>query len=355
MSELVSFKCPSCGSPLKYSAEKQRFSCEYCGGDFSFDAVKDADVNASTEFDWGNYKENISGEKLEGTVSYVCKSCGAEIVTDATTAASLCPYCGSAVVMEENVSGVVKPNGIIPFRIDKKQLKDIVAKYCQGHPLLPRKFITDHKIESIQGMYVPFWLYDCHTDGTMGFNATRVRTWHDLRYNYTETSYYYVECEGEMAFSRVPVDGSFRMGDSLMDSLEPFDFSDIQDFAFGYLSGFVADRFDQDADTCLPRATARIRSSVSTAFTSAVRGGYATISPSRSNIALDQTKVSYVLLPVYFITTEFRGMKYEYAVNGQTGKMVGELPVDPRRANGYWLGIGAGVAAAALAVATFLL
>lgn len=355
MSELVSFKCPSCGSPLKYSAEKRRFSCEYCGGDFDFETVQNADVNADTEFDWGDYKENVPNETLEGTVSYVCKSCGAEIVTDATTAASLCPYCGSTIVMEENVSGMIKPNGIIPFRVDKKQLKDIVANYCRGHRLLPKNFITEQRIEKIQGMYVPFWLYDCHADGSMGFNGTRVRTWSDARYHYTETSYYYVDCEGEMSFSQVPVDGSFRMGDPLMDSLEPFDFKDIQEFAYGYLSGFVADRFDQDADSCLPRATARIKSSVATAFTQSVRGYYATLSPGRSHIGLDQTKVNYVLLPVYFITTSFNGEKYEYAVNGQTGKMVGQLPVDPRRSLRYTLGIAAGVAAAALALATFVL
>ena len=355
MSELVSFKCPNCGSPLVYSAEKSRFSCEYCGGEFDFETVQNADVNADAEFDWGDYKENVSNESLEGTVSYVCRSCGAEVVTDATTAASLCPYCGNAIVMEENVSGMIKPNGIIPFRVDKKQLKEIVANYCKGHKLLPRNFITDQKIEKVQGMYVPFWLYDCHADGAMGFNGTRVRSWSDARYNYVETSYYYVECEGEVGFEHVPVDGSIRMGDSLMDSLEPYDFGDIQDFAYGYLSGFVADRFDQDADSCLPRATSRIKSSVASAFTSAVRGYYATLTPSRSNIALDHTKVSYVLLPVYFITSSFRGEKYEYAVNGQTGKMVGALPVDSRRSLRYMLTIGGAVAAAALAVATFIL
>ncbi len=354
MSELVSFKCPNCGSPLLYSAEKGRFNCEYCGGEFDFETVKNADVNADQEFDWGNYQENVSDETLEGTVSYVCKSCGAEVVADATTAASFCPYCGNTIVMEHNVSGLIKPNGIIPFRIDKKKMKEIVTDYCKGRKLLPRKFITDQKIEKIQGMYVPFWLYDCHADGSMGFDATRVRTWADQRYIYTETSYYYVNCEGDMSFSRVPVDGSVRMGDALMDSLEPFDFSDLQEFAYGYLGGFVADRFDLDADDCVNRASNRIRNSVATTFTSAVRGSYATLVPSRSNIGLDNTKVNYVLLPVYLITSSFDGTTYQFAVNGQTGRIVGELPVDRRQAVKYFAGIALGVGAAVLAALTFL-
>ena len=339
---------------MKYSADKRRFFCDYCSGEFDFDTVKNADVNADAEFDWGDYKENVSNETLDGTASYLCQSRGAEVVTDKVTAATHCPYCGNTIVMSENISGLVKPNGIIPFRIDKNKMKQIVKDYCRGHKLLPKNFLSDHKIEQIQGMYVPFWLYDCHADGSMGFDATRIRSWSDARYHYTETSYYYVDCEGDMSFSRVPVDGSIRMGDPLMDSLEPFDFSDLQEFAPGYLSGFVADRFDKDADSCLPRATDRIKTSVATTFTSSVRGGYATLSPSRSNIALDGTNVNYVLLPVYLITSSFEGQEYQYAVNGQTGRIVGELPVDKKRAARYTLGIAAGVAAALLAVLTFM-
>ena len=353
MERLVTFKCPNCGSPLRYDAEKARFLCDYCGSDFDFETVKNADVNADAGFDWGNYQANVSQENLEGTVSYVCQSCGAEVVTDAVTAASFCPYCGNNIVMEQNVSGFIKPNGIIPFRIDKKGLMDVVNRHCAGRKLLPKNFLTQQKIEKIQGLYLPFWLYDTHADGSMGFDATRIRTWSDLRYNYTETSHYYVMADGEMDFAKVPADGSKRMDDALMDSIEPYDFSDIQPFAMGYLSGFVADRFDNDADACLPRVTDRVKTSVESTFYSAING-YATLTPSRSNIGLDQTKVNYVLLPVYLINASYDGKNYTYAVNGQTGKIVGDLPVDQGKANRYFIGIAAGVAAVALAIATFI-
>ena len=353
MSELVSFKCPSCGAPLRYDAEKQSFLCDYCGNTFDFDTVKNADVNADTPFDWGNYQANVSEEELDGTVSYICKSCGAEVVADATTAASFCPYCGSNIVMEHNVGGLIKPNGIIPFRIDKKRLGEIVANYCKDRPLLPKNFITEKKISEIQGVYVPFWLYNCHADGRMGFDATRVRTWSDTQFNYTETSYYYVLCEGDMDFDKVPADGSIRMDNALMDSIEPFDFTDLQPFAKGYLSGFVANRFDDDAEACLPRATERVQTSVSRAFRSAV-SDYTTISESKRNIELQDTSVNYVLLPVYLISVKYNGQLYQYAVNGQTGKIVGELPIDKSRVTKRFLGVAAGVAAALLALLTFV-
>ena len=353
MSELVSFKCPSCGSPLSFNAEEEKFLCDYCGGTFDFDAVKNADVNADTEFDWGDYHANVSHEELDGTVSYVCQSCGAEVVTDATTAASQCPYCGNNIVMEHNVGGLIKPNGIIPFRIDKKKLSQIVADYCKDRPLLPKNFITQKKIQEVQGLYVPFWLYNCHADGRMGFEGTRMRVWTDGRFEYTETRFYYIDCTGDMDFSRIPADGSIRMNNALMDSVEPFDFSDLQPFAKGYLSGFIADRFDDDADACLPRATDRVRTSVSRAFRSAV-SQYDSITESKRNIDLQDTSVEYVLLPIYLITVKYGGEVYQYAVNGQTGKIVGELPIDKSRVTKRFLGVAAGVGAAVLALLTFV-
>ena len=187
----------------------------------------------------------------------------------------------------------------------------------------------------------------------MGFDATRVRAWSDAKYNYTETRYYYVTCEGDMDFRKVPVDGSHRMDDDLMDSVEPYDFSDLQPFAKGYLSGFVAERFDEDADSCLGRASARVKSSVASTFYSAVTG-YTTLTSSRSHIELQDTNVNYVLLPVYLITSQYNDQTYIYAVNGQTGKIVGDLPADKGKSTKYFLGTALGVAAAALALLTFV-
>ena len=336
MSETVSFKCPSCGAPLKYDAELGRFSCEYCGSDFSFDEVKDADVNAEQAFDWGNYAANVPEEHLEGLVSYVCRSCGAEVVTDAVTAATHCPYCDNVMVIEDNLSGLLKPNGIIPFRVDKKRLQDIVKQYCAGKRLLPNNFLDTHKIEEVRGVYVPFWLYDCRADGIVNFDATRVRTWADSRYYYTETSRYLVTCEGGMAFSRVPADGSKRMDDALMDSVEPYNLAELKEYAPGYLSGYLADRFDDDAEACLPRADLRVKNSLADAFRSAMRG-FTTAVPVSRNMRLSDTSVKYVLLPVYLITASYEGKKYSFAVNGQTGKMTGNLPISKAK---YWAWFG---------------
>ena len=353
MSDTVSFKCPSCGAPLKYSAELGCFSCEYCDSRFSLEEVKNASVNADKPFDWGDYAANVSGEELDGLVSYVCRSCGAEVVTDAVTAATHCPYCGNVMVIEENLSGLVKPNGVIPFRVDKKKLKEIVREYCRNKRLLPKDFLDAHKVEEVKGIYVPFWLYDCRADGSMTFDATRVRSWADSQYYYTETSRYLVTCEGGMAFSRIPADGSRRMDDALMDSIEPYNMADLREYAPGYLSGFLADRFDDDAESCLPRADTRVKNSLADAFSSSLRG-FTTAVPAANSIRLTNASVQYVLLPVYLITASYKGEKYSFAVNGQTGKMTGNLPISKGRYWAYFLGI-AGVISALFAASVFII
>ncbi len=343
-SPIISYKCPACGAPVVYDESQGKILCEYCDSTFTLEEIAKASSNDGQGYDWGDYKENVSKEDLEGTVSYVCHSCGAEIVTDRITAATSCPYCGNVVVVEPNLTGFVKPNKIIPFHVKKEQLKDIVHAYTKKAKLLPKDFITENKIKEVQGMYLPFWLFSAKAEGSMLFRGEKVRTWSDRNYHYTETSYYDVNCDGGMSFSAIPVDGSRKADNALMDSIEPFNYGSLVDFQPGYLSGFVADRFDEDADASLPRADSRIRSSLESKVRSVI-SEYSSVRMLSSTISLKDTNVQYALLPVYLITTQFGKNKYQFAVNGQTGKMAGDLPVSKKRAWGFRLAITAGVAA----------
>ncbi len=346
---LLSFKCPSCGAALTYNAETERFLCAFCEGSFDLEEVKNAAVNAEKPYDWGDYKQNVGSETVEGTRTYVCSSCGAEIVTDAVTVATHCPYCDNNVVVESGVSGFVKPNGIIPFKVDKKRLSELLKEYCKGKILLPGKFLSEQKIQETQGIYVPFWLFDCTVDGDTTYEATRVHMWSDSQYNYTKTDYYGVEIDGSLSFRHVPADGSKKLDDALMDSIEPYDFSQLEAFAPGYLSGFLADRFDVDADASLPRADKRVKQSMDEVFRRQLHG-YASVVRMSSHASLKDTEAKYVLLPVYLITSHYRDKLYTFAVNGQTGRMTGDLPISRVKFWGLFLGIAAALSALLLLV-----
>ncbi len=345
---IVSYKCPTCGSRLCFDADSQLFQCRNCGNAYNLETVSNATVNAENSFDWGQYNQNLSGETVTGTIAYICQSCGGETITDATTAATHCPYCGNVVVIAENVTGLIKPNAIIPFKINSKGLQDRIKEFCKGKKLLPKNFLSENQIKKVQGIYVPFWLYSCETDGNATFETTRTRFWSDSNYNYTETSYYYVTCDGSMQFANIPVDGSLKIDDAMMDSIEPFDYSEMVDFDGAYMAGFLADRFDVNAEESLPRASKRVRFSAEEMFRSSINS-YATVRKLYSDFSLKGTDVKYVLLPVYLIVSHYAGKEYKFAVNGQTGKIVGDLPISKGKCWKYWA-IAAAIAAALLLV-----
>ena len=357
MAQLQEFKCPCCGGAVEFDSNLQKMKCPYCDTEFDMETIREMmeeggnETENAEEMQWdteaGNeWKDDEAGE----LVSYGCKSCGGEIVCDKTTAATSCPYCDNPVVMQEHFSGMLKPDYVIPFKLDKKAAKEAYKKYLKGKILLPKTFQDENHIEEIKGVYVPFWLFDADVDAKMRYRATRVRHWSDSNYDYTETQYYSIVREGNLGFDRVPVDGSTKMADDLMESIEPFDFTDAVDFRTAYLSGYLADRYDVDAEKSIERANERIKRSTEEVFEGTVRG-YASVVPESKSIKLSGGKAKYALYPVWLLNTAYENKKYTFAMNGQTGKFVGNLPVDKKK---YWLFFGAGTAVIT-AVVSFLM
>ncbi|MBO4898349.1 MAG: hypothetical protein J5590_08650 [Clostridia bacterium] len=353
----IQYKCPACGAALKFSANDGELKCDACGNQYKIEALQmlaQSDAT-NTGFDWSEYKEAFgTGETLDNTVVYNCLSCGATVQTDATTAATHCPYCDNEIVINERLTGGIKPNYIIPFKIDKKGLKDKVAEYAKGKKLLPKNFFSEQVMDKIMGVYVPFWLFDAELAGEMDFDASSVKFFTDSRYSYTKTDHFLIKLNGKMNFSKVPVDGSTKMDDDLMDALEPFDYSQMVPFDTSYLSGFLADRFDENPDKSLPRASKRMLESATDAFSSQISSSYSSSSMRSNRMKISQAAVKYAMLPVYLININYDNKKYRFAVNGQTGKTVGELPVSKKRKWFYFFKTAAITAAIVSLIAFWL-
>ena len=345
MANLQEFKCPCCGGAVEFNSKLQKMKCPYCDTEYDMETVKEVmnedTEEASDQMEWnttaGSAWQNGEAGDL---VSYICKSCGGEIVCDRTTAATACPYCDNPVVMQEHFAGMLRPDCVIPFKLDKKAAKEAYQNHLKGKVLLPGAFKDKNHIDEIKGVYVPFWLFDAEAEAKVRYRATRVRTWSDSNYEYTETRYYRVLREGNLGFEHVPVDGSTKMADDLMESIEPFDFSEAVDFQTAYLSGFLADRYDVDAEQSIERANERIKKSTESAFADTVHG-YSSVIPEVSSVHLSEGKSKYALYPVWLLNTTYQNEKYTFAMNGQTGKFVGNLPVDKKK---YWFFFGAGTA-----------
>ncbi len=345
MAELQEYKCPSCGGAIEFDSSLQKMKCPFCDTEFEMETLKAYDEGLKSEqLDDMKWETEAGGEWQEGETedlrSYVCKSCGGEIVGDTNTAATSCPFCGNPVVMMDQFAGILRPDYVIPFKLDKKAAKEGLMRHLSGKRLLPKVFKNENHIDEIKGIYVPFWLFDADAQVDLRYKATTVRTWSDNDYNYTETSFFAVHRGGTIGFERVPVDGSSKMADDLMESIEPYNFKDAVDFQTAYLAGYLADKYDVTADDSINHANERIKLSSEQAFADTVRG-YTSVIPEASSVRLANGKAKYALYPVWLLNTTWNGQQYTFAMNGQTGKFVGDLPVDKAAARKWTLALTA--------------
>lgn len=313
-------KCPACGAPLRFDPETGKSVCDWCGTSYEIEA------------DDGQRDKDAKTEAAQDEICvYSCVSCGAEIITDAVSASVKCPYCGNNIVITEKVTGGLRPDGIIPFKIDKKALPEAVRKFYKDKPLLPKGFFSESSIEEVCGIYVPFWVYSSLFKGNANYRAWKESAVRQGDYLITTRKNYKVVRGVTMRFADMPVDASTRLDDALMDSVMPFHFYDLVPFSMSYLAGFFADRFDIDSEELRKRAEDRMWESMLSITDQRAVTGYSGFSRSGHTIKAAERVTRYALLPVYTFSVNWGGKKYSFAMNGQTGKVVGSLPTDNKK------------------------
>lgn len=358
MAGLHEYECPCCGGGLEFNSQVQKIKCPYCDTEFDMEALMavDANLEATGEDDM-SFDTATGGEwsdsETAGMQVYVCQSCGGEIVADATTGATKCPYCDNPVVMMGQFKGGLKPTRIIPFKKDKEAAKAAYLQHISGKKLLPPQFKDRNHIDEIKGVYVPFWLIDAKANANYTYDAVKIKRRSDEQYDYEKSDFYSVLRKGTLEFKGIPVDSSTKMADDLMDSVEPFDMKNAVPFQTAYLAGYLADKYDVSEEDCMTRATARIKGSTEEAFYKTVTG-FDRVSVKAGSVQTTDGKSEYVLLPVWLLNTTYEGEKYTFAMNGQTGRMVGNLPCDKSLVTKYFWKY-AGIGAAVTFVALFLI
>ena len=204
------------------------------------------------------------------------------------------------------------------------------------------------------GVYVPFWMFDCDCSAAITYGAQRVTSWSDSNYNYTKTDYYRLFRSGSVGFANIPVDGSKKADDAYMEAVEPFCYDDAVEFNGAYLSGYMADKYDDTAEESIERANERVKNSTVSVFKETT-SGYAAVIPESTKISFSGGKIRYSLLPVWMLNIKYMNNPYRFAINGQTGKVVGEYPIDNRKKWRYFAKIAGFAYIAAAVIAYFLL
>ena len=357
-SQVTNYQCPSCKAPLHFAGSSGKLECDYCGSVFDVAEIEalyaeqnkaaaeakiQEDQKAAQQAQQGAEDPSKQASQKWGAEAddmkvYQCPSCGAELFCDATTSATSCPYCGNPTVVPGQFEGGLRPDFVLPFKLDKKAAIQALQGHYKGKLLLPKAFTDQNHIEEIKGVYVPFWLFDTQADVDAAFAATRIHTYKQGEYRITDTKHYQVHRAGSVNFSRVPVDGSSKMPDDYMDSIEPFDYSEIKPFSVAYLPGFLADKYDVDAAEAAKRMESRCANSAVSSMRNTVVG-YDTVIPELKHVDVWQRSVKYALMPVWMLSTRWNDKNYLFAMNGQTGRFVGDLPMDKSKLLTWFLGL----------------
>ncbi len=359
MDAVQGYKCPCCGAGLVFSGEKQTLHCESCGNDFDTETMEqifeaEKQTAAQSKFDWEHYEPRSFGEEEAAKLSgYTCPSCGAEITGDDTMGSAVCPYCGNAAIVKDRFEGAQRPDYIIPFKLDKKAAMQAFEEDFKNAPFLPDAFKNKKKIQEMEGVYVPFWMFDCDCNASISYRGEIVSHWSDSKYDYTKTDYYKLFRGGRIGFENIPVDGSKKADNDYTEALEPFDCSAAVNFNPAYLSGFLADRYDVSAEESIERANERVKTSVESEFLKTT-DGYVGVVAENTNINFSNGKIRYSLLPIWMLNIKYMDNMYKFAVNGQTGKVVGVYPIDKKKKWKYFAKVAAVCYAVLGAIAYFL-
>ena len=294
--------CPRCGANVYFDPSTQKCHCEYCGS-----------IIDLSEFELGEYENTPFQQDYD---ECRCSSCGAALIVDKDTTITRCIYCGSNQILKNRFVGDFRPEEIIPFKLDHKQFIKIYRDFVNKRVLAPEPFRRNTLINDIKGVYVPFYIYTFDTHTTARGQAYKRSNDH---------SYYkYFETEFDLTLS-APQDASEQLSDDIMTSLEPFRLNEVQKFNPAYLNGFSAENGNETFENLEKKANIRKIAEIKRRATKRLQGF-------RFEGGLIQTRYKilnrkYVLLPVWFFTTPYDNKKYSYAVNGQTGKVVGQIPL----------------------------
>ena len=374
----VQLKCPSCGAPINFDVPSGKMKCSFCGASFTVEEVNQFNgiSQANAELDAAHAQQagtsgaggsgaaggagaattpetQISTTPAEGQPGWVeppptyldeatgqkmaqfqCNSCGGEIIGSPDMVSARCPWCNNNFVATGQLTSTRVPDRMIPFAMTKEQALEAFKANMKGLKLIPREF-KQVSVDDIQGVYVPYWLYDATVAGEGNFSCENIRTWTDSEYEYTQHQEYQVYRSANVAFLDVPVAGTTKVTDKLTESIEPFDYTKSVAFSPAYLTGFMTNKYDVEAQDANPRALERMKDSTEEVLRNSI-SGYDTVSTINTSIQPAFGELEYVFLPMWLMNVDFQGKNYNYAMNGQTGKFVGTFPVSERK---YWVGL----------------
>ena len=354
MMAVMVYKCPHCGAVLEFDAETQKMTCDYCKSEFTPEealkgeqSVEPQDIREETPEDSEFFNGHIK--------AWHCPECGADIVADANTAATFCYYCHNPVILTGRLEGKYRPDYVVPFAIDRKKALDIFNNWIAQKKFVPKAFYDKDQIEKFSGVYFPYHLYSCRIEGHIDGQGTRRETTRTGDYENITTGIYHVRRDGDMPVKNVARNALKKANRILVEGVQPYDFSDLKPFSMPYLSGFFAEKRDIESAEIEREVDAEVKEHAMQQLRASI-AGYEDLRITDDALEVKDRDWKYALLPVWTVTYKEpgSGKVYYFSMNGQNGKVIGELPVDKNALMAYFFKIAVPVFAVMMAVSYFI-
>ena len=334
---ITSYKCPNCGAGIDFKPALQKFRCDYCLSEYTEGEI--AEIYKNLEEEETSQDDIVEDKSL---ASYTCNSCGATVVTDDTTASTFCYYCHNPVIISDRLSGGFQPNKMIPFTIDKEKAKETFLNWATKKKFVPKEFYSSSQLEKITGMYLPYWWADCKVDVDYEGEGNMVNVWQSGDTEYTETKKYKIVRKGNIHINNVEELAFTKIDDNLLNGIAPYKENEAINFSMPYLSGFFAEQYNISEEEITPKIVESVERYTKILISNTI-SEFNNIDEKDNKIEIISKEMSYTLLPAWILTYQYEGKTYVFAVNGQTGKSFGELPINNKKV----FGVAAGIFAAA--------
>ena len=349
---VLTYKCPNCDGPLTWNGQKEKFVCDYCGSAFTEAELAalapaqaqsetvDAEIGAAVEGGAGAngasaqaFNEDPKDTQKPAKMKlYSCPSCGAQIVTDDTTAATTCYYCHNPIVLMDKFGDEYTPDFVIPFSIDKQKATEIFTGWVKQQKYIPKDFYNQKQIELLSGVYFPYWVYNCTVLSSVRGTAKKVRTWDEMGMRNTETSVFDISDNGQMDINNLSRIALNKASKVLCESVMPFELDKMKPFQPGYLQGYIAETRDIEKAKIKPDIDREVREFTESQIRERIGAGFSSVEIAALDNQIRNERFQYALMPIWTLTYKARdGKIYYFSINGQTGKTCGELPVDQNK------------------------
>ena len=309
------FECSNCGGNLKFDIPSQQLVCQHCKtteDPYAFDK-KDTDAVEQTVFD---------------ATIFTCPQCGGEILSTDTSVAEFCSFCGASTILYSRIRKEKRPTYIIPFKKTKEDCKKAYTSFMKKSIFAPNALKDPKRIDSFRGIYMPYWAF--HMTQNQSFSLRGSRSHRSGDYIYTD--HYALHGELDAYYKGLSYDAASSFDDTISQKLAPYNIKDVKPFTPAFLSGFYADTSDVDASVYVPDAKAiATQTAMDEIFHTPAFSSYHISNDLNMNLKTNLQQTDSAMFPVWFLSYR-NGDRVAYAtINGQTGKIVSDLPVDLKK------------------------